>query len=56
MQTSVEELVSRQIDVSQTLVKLSIKCADVQEKMGHRLKAAVAEGDTQAAIDTRYAM
>lgn len=51
-----EELVSQQIDMSQVLVELSIKCADIQNEMGHRLKTAVAEGDTQAAIDARYAM
>ncbi len=56
MEVTLEELVSRQIDMSQLLVELSIKCADVQNEMGHQLKAAVAEGDTQAAIDARNAM
>ncbi len=56
MEVTIEELVSRQIDMSQVLVEFSIKCADIQNEMGHRLKAAVAEGDTQAAIDARYAM
>lgn len=55
-QVTLEELVSQQIDVSQLLVELSIKCADIQEEMGHQLKTAVAEGDTQAAIDARKAM
>ena len=56
MEVTLEELVSRQIDMSQLLVELSIKCADIQNEIGHQLKAAVAEGDTQAAIDARYAM
>ena len=56
MEVTIEELVSRQIDMSQLLAELSIKCADIQEEMGHRLKTAVAEGNTQAAIDARYAM
>ena len=56
MEVTIEELVSRQIDMSQVLVELSIISADIQNEKGHRLKAAVAEGDTQAAIDARYAM
>ena len=53
---TIEELVSQQIDLSQVLVDLSIISADIQNEMGHQLKTAVAEGDTQAAIDARYAM
>lgn len=56
MQVTLEELISQQIDVSQLLVELSVKCAEIQEEMGHQLKAAVAEGETQAAIDARNAM
>ena len=53
---SVPELVTRQGEMAQRLVELTQKYAEVQETMGEKLKAPVAEGDTQNAIVARSAM
>lgn len=56
MQISVSELVECQINAAKLLAELTRTCAAVQKEMGEQLKAAVAEGNEQAAIDARKAM
>ncbi len=56
MQISVSELVKQQIHASQQLAELTRRCTAVQEEMGSQLKAAIAEGDEQAAAAARKAM
>ena len=56
MQVSVAELVARQIDAAQLLEELTRTCAAVQQEMGTQLKAALAEGDADAATAARKAM
>ena len=56
MQITVSELVAKQVDASQQLTELTQTCTTIQEKMGHKLEKALAEGDVQAAILARKAM
>ena len=56
MQVTLSELVARQIHAAQLLEELAQTCAAVQQEMGNQLKAALAEGDTDAADTARKAM
>ena len=56
MQVSVAELVARQIHATELLAELTQTCAAVQQEMGNQLKAAIAEGDADAATAARKAM
>ena len=57
MQVSISELVARQIHASQLLEELTQTCTAIQKEMGTQLKAALAEGDTDAAtLHRRKAM
>ena len=56
MQVSVSELIARQVHASQLLEELTETCTGVQQEMGAQLKAALAEGDADAAAAARKAM
>lgn len=56
MEVSVSELITRQQEAARLLAELTQTCTAVQEEIGHQLKTAVAEGNTQAATDARKAM
>ena len=56
MQVSVSELVARQNHAAELLAELTQTCAAVQQEMGNQLKAALAEGDADAATAARKAM
>ena len=56
MQVSVSELVARQNHAADLLAELTQTCAVVQQEMGNQLKAALAEGDAEAAAAARRAM
>jgi len=56
MQVSVSELVARQNHAAALLAELTETCAAVQQEMGNQLKAALAEGDADAATAARKAM
>ena len=56
MQVTVSELVARQVHAAELLEELAQTCAAVQQEMGNQLKAALAEGDVDAATAARKAM
>ena len=56
MQVTVSELVARQVHAAALLEELTQTCAAVQQEMGNQLKAALAEGDVDAATAARKAM
>ena len=56
MQVTVSELVARQVHAAELLAELTQTCAAVQQEMGNQLKAALAEGDADAATAARKAM
>ena len=56
MQVTVSELVARQGHAAELLAELTQTCAAVQQEMGNQLKAALAEGDVDAATAARKAM